>query len=74
MGLLATACAPVLLSPPHLVAAWPAAGVTLPVEPTTFDLTFNHALSPEASWAAAWRDEDGMPISAASQVELSNPC
>ena len=73
IGLLATGCAPVLLSPPHLVAAWPAAGVTLPVEPTTFDLMFNHALSPEASWAAAWRDEDGMPISAASQVELSNP-
>ena len=73
VGLLAAACAPVLLAPPHLVAAWPPAGVILPVERTTFDLTFNHALSPEASWAAVWRDEDGQPISAESMVEPSNP-
>jgi methionine-rich copper-binding protein CopC len=73
MGLSANSCAPALSAPPHLVAAWPPAGVTLPVARTTFDLTFNHVLSPEASWAAVWRDEDGLPISADSAVERSNP-
>jgi methionine-rich copper-binding protein CopC len=73
IGLLAAGCAPVLSAPPHLVAAWPPAGVTLPVERTTFDLTFNYALSPELSWAAVWRDVDGLPIAADSAVELSNP-
>jgi methionine-rich copper-binding protein CopC len=73
VGLILSGCAPVLAAPPHLVAAWPSAGVTLPVERTTFDLTFNHALSPDASWAAVWRDEDGLPIAADSAVELSNP-
>ncbi len=65
-------CAPVLTMPPHLVAAWPTAGVTLPLTQTTFDLTFNHALSPEASWAAVWRDIDGLPIAADSAVERSD--
>lgn len=73
VGVLATGCAPVLTAPPHLVAAWPPAGVTLPVERTTFDLTFNHALSPELSWAAVWRDDDGLPIAADSAVDLTNP-
>jgi len=73
LGLLAAACAPVLSAPPHLVASWPPAGVTLPVELTTFDLTFNHALSPETSWAAVWRDEDGSPMPADSVVAPSNP-
>jgi methionine-rich copper-binding protein CopC len=73
VGLFGAACAPVLSAPPHLVASWPPAGVTLPVERTAFDLRFNHALSPEASWAAVWRDDDGMPISADSLVEPTNP-
>jgi methionine-rich copper-binding protein CopC len=73
IGLVAAACAPVLSPPPHLVAAWPAAGATLPVERTTFELTFNHALHPEATWAAVWRDDDGSPISVDSAVEAANP-
>ena len=70
---MSAGCAPVLSAPPHLVAAWPAAGVTLPVARTTFDLTFNQALSAEATWAAVWRDEDGSPVAADSAVEPSNP-
>jgi methionine-rich copper-binding protein CopC len=72
IGLVA-GCAPVLVAPPQLVAVWPAAGASLPVAETTFDLTFNHALLPEATWATVSRDEDGSPISVHSAVVPSNP-
>lgn len=72
-GLVVGGCAPALAAPPHLVAVWPAAGATLPLTQTTLDLTFNHVLSPEASWAAIWRDDDGSPLSFESAVEPSNP-
>ena len=64
IGLTLAGCAPSLLVPPHLVAAFPAAGARLPVGRQTFELTFNRRLSAEATWTAVWRDEDGasMPI------------
>ncbi|MCA1645928.1 MAG: copper resistance protein CopC [Chloroflexi bacterium] len=73
IGLLAAGCAPVLATPPHLVAVWPAASASLPVVPTTFELTFNHTLSAESSWAAVWRDEDGSPLPVEIALEPSNP-
>jgi methionine-rich copper-binding protein CopC len=72
-GLLAAGCAPVLVAPPHLVAVWPLAGTTLPVAQTTVDLTFNHALRPESTWAAVFRDEDGSPVAVDSAVQPANP-
>jgi methionine-rich copper-binding protein CopC len=73
IGLVAAGCAPVLVSRPYLVALWPAAGTTLPVARTTFDLTFNEPLGPESTWAAVWRDEDGSPLSVDSTVERLDP-
>jgi len=67
----ATGCAPILVAVPRLVAAWPSAGATLPVAPHTFELTFNHALRPESSWAAVWREEDGSPL--ASETVFDTP-
>jgi methionine-rich copper-binding protein CopC len=73
VGLVAAGCAPVLAAPPRLVAAWPKAGATLPVEQATLELTFNHALRPESTWAAVWREQDGLPMSVDTAVEPANP-
>jgi methionine-rich copper-binding protein CopC len=72
-GLVAAACAPSLAAPPHLVAAWPAAGATLPVAPATLELTFNRALHAELTWATVGRDRDGLPTYVESAVEAANP-
>jgi methionine-rich copper-binding protein CopC len=66
-------CAPVLVAPPQLVAAWPAAGATLPVAQTTFNLTFNRTLHAELTWATVSRDEDGSPVAVDSTVLPANP-
>src|SRR3989441_12277800 len=60
-GLAAMSCAPVLSAPPHLVAASPVDGVSLPVERQTFDLMFNRRLSASATWISVWRGGDGAP-------------
>jgi len=72
-GCIVASCAPSLVAPPRLIAAWPAPGVSLPVTRTTFELTFNRPLSSESSSATISRDEDGSPMSADSVVESANP-
>ncbi|MCA1645229.1 MAG: copper resistance protein CopC [Chloroflexi bacterium] len=71
-GLLAAGCAPALAAPPHLVAAWPGAGAKLPVAPTTFDLSFNHTLRAESTWAAVWRADDGSALPVETAVDPAN--
>jgi methionine-rich copper-binding protein CopC len=71
VGLATAGCAPGLTAAPRLVAAWPAAGATLPVAAHTFELTFNHALRAESTWAAVWREADGSPL--ASEAIFDTP-
>jgi methionine-rich copper-binding protein CopC len=71
VGLVTTGCAPSLEAAPRLVASWPAAGATLPVAAHTFELTFNHALRAESTWAAMWREADGSPL--ASETIFETP-
>jgi methionine-rich copper-binding protein CopC len=53
----AAGCAPSLATPPHLVATWPVAGASMSVARHTFELTFNHPLQPDTSWAVVWSDD-----------------
>src|SRR5258708_672018 len=71
VGLATAGCAPNLAAAPRLGAAWPAAGAALPVAAHTFELTFNHALRQESTWAAVWREEDGSPL--ASETIFDTP-
>jgi methionine-rich copper-binding protein CopC len=72
-GLLATACAPILAAPPHLIAAWPVDEARLSIAPHTLDLTFNRMLRPESTWAEAWRYDDGTQLPTDAVVEPSDP-
>ena len=69
IGLTMAGCAPSLSAPPHLIAASPVAGARLPVDRQTFELSFNRRLSPEATWAAVWRDDDGAAMPVETSVE-----
>lgn len=71
--LMATGCAPSLAVPPHLVSAWPAPSSTLPVTRQAFDLTFNRPLDAIHSWAMAWRDDDGSPLTVETAVDERAP-
>ena len=72
-GLAAVGCAPSLAAPPHLVAAWPAAGARLPVDQQTFDLTFNRRLATDPSWFVVWREEDGAAMATDATIDPHNP-
>jgi methionine-rich copper-binding protein CopC len=72
-AILGSSCAPSLLAPPRLVAAWPGAGASLAVGKHTFDLTFNRPLAPELSSAAVEREEDGAPMRTEVTLDPSNP-
>src|SRR5262249_20053265 len=70
---VASACAPAPTLIPRLIAIWPAAGAPLPVEPQTFELTFNRGLQPDASWVAVWREDDGAPEPSDGHLVAANP-
>src|SRR5438067_2319145 len=72
-ALVASACAPVLAAPPHLIAAWPVAGASLSVARHTFDLTFNRPLDGGASSATVWRELDGAPVPSDASLDAANP-
>ena len=72
-GLAAMSCAPVFSAPPHLVAASPVDGVSLPVERQTFDLMFNRRLSASATWISVWREDDGATMATETDVDPQNP-
>jgi methionine-rich copper-binding protein CopC len=72
IGLMMAGCAPSLVVPPHLIAASPPAGARLPVGRQAFELSFNRRLSPEATWAAVWRDEDGASMPIDTTIDLDS--
>jgi methionine-rich copper-binding protein CopC len=72
-ALMAVGCAPTLAAPPHLVAVWPAAGTTLGVSPYQFELTFNRQIQLESSWAAVFRDDDGVLLPTGTSVAPDHP-
>jgi methionine-rich copper-binding protein CopC len=72
-GIAALSCAPALSTPPHLIAASPADGVSLPVESRTFELTFNRRLSPGASWISVWREDDGATMATETNIDTMYP-
>jgi len=69
----ATACAPILAAPPHLIAAWPLDEARLPIDSHTLDLTFNRPLTPESTWAEVWRYDDGSQTSTRTVVGRTDP-
>jgi methionine-rich copper-binding protein CopC len=73
IGWMSAGCAPVLAAPPHLIAAWPADGASLPVGLNSLELTFNRRLDPESSWVAISREDDGTPTPIDASVELLDP-
>jgi methionine-rich copper-binding protein CopC len=62
-------CAPTVASPPRLISLSPSIDASLPIEPQTFELTFNRPLRVDQSWVAIWREMDGAPLDVESTVE-----
>jgi methionine-rich copper-binding protein CopC len=73
IGWSVAGCAPVLAAPPHLIAAWPADGASLPARLDSLELTFNHRLDPELSWVTVSREDDGTLAPIVASVEPMQP-